>query len=109
MRDNNNKYAWIWKVKPEFVDEYVKMHENPWPEILEEHIKAGISDYSIFRNGNEFIYVYTCEDPQAASKYMAASEACQRWDAITSKMVEGSFDYNQDDPIEYLDEIFFLK
>lgn len=103
------RYAWTWTVKPEHLEEYVKMHLNPWEEILEEHKKAGISNYSIFRDGNRFFYVYECEDPDKATKYMAESEACKKWDAITSKMVEGSFDYSKDNPIDFMEEIFYLE
>ncbi len=105
----SNKFAWTWKVKPECLDEYVRMHLSPWPEIMEEHSKAGIRNYSIFQNGNQFFYCYECDDVQAAFAYIARSEACQRWDAITSKMVEGSFDYNRPNPIEPLREVFYLK
>lgn len=52
---SSNKLAWTWRVKEECLEEYVAMHLNPWPEILEEHSKAGISNYSIFQNGNQFL------------------------------------------------------
>lgn len=54
---SSNKLAWTWRVKEECLEEYVAMHLNPWPEILEEHSKAGISNYSIFQNGNQFFTV----------------------------------------------------
>lgn len=104
-----NRYAWTWKVKPECLEEYVHMHQNPWPEIMEEHSKAGIRNYSIFQNGNQFFYVYECDDVHAANAYIAKSEACQRWNAITSQMVEGSFDFNEAEPISFLPEVFYLK
>ncbi len=106
---HSNKYAWTWKVKPEALDEYVKMHLNPWPEILEEHSRAGIRNYSIFQQGNQFFYCFECDDVQAAFAYIAQSDACNRWNAITSKMVEGSFDFNEAEPIQPLREVFFLK
>jgi len=105
----SKKFAWTWKVKEEYLDEYVKMHLNPWPEILEEHSKAGIRNYSIFQNGNQFFYCYECDDVDAANKYINESEACQRWNAITSKMVEGSFDFSQEEPIKFMREVFYLK
>ena len=104
----SNKYAWTWKVKEEYLDEYVKMHENPWPEILEEHTKAGFKNYSIFQNGNQFFYCFECDDPEAAFAYTDKSEACQRWNAITSKMVEGSFDFSEATPVR-LREVFYLE
>lgn len=107
--DQSNKYAWTWLIKEEHLDEYVKMHLNPWPEVLEEHSKAGIKNYSIFQNGNQFFYCFECDDVDAAFDYIAKSEACSRWNAITSKMVKGSFDFNEPDPIQPLREVFYLK
>lgn len=103
------KYAWTWKVKPEAVEEYVEMHKNPWPEIMDAHRRAGFHNYSIFRNGNQFFYVFETDDVDAAMKYCDADPDCQRWNAITSKMVEGGFDLGAPAPVEYLDEVFFLE
>jgi L-rhamnose mutarotase len=105
----SNKYAWTWEVKEEYLVEYINLHLNPWQEILQEHSKAGIKNYSIFQNGNQFFYCFECDDVEAAFDYIAKSDACNRWNAITSKMVKGSFDFNQPDPIEPLREVFYLK
>lgn len=107
--DNSNKFAWTWKVKEECLKEYVKMHLNPWPEILEEHRNAGIHNYSIFQNGAQFFYCYECDNVKSANEYIAKSEACKRWNALTSKMVEGSFDFNEEEPIKHMREVFYLK
>lgn len=108
MSNLSNKFAWTWTVKPEYLDEYVEMHLNPWPEVLEEHSKAGIRNYSIFQNGNQFFYCFECDDVEAAFAYIGKSEVCQKWDAITSKMVEGSFDHSAGTP-QPLREVFYLK
>ncbi len=102
------KYAWTWMIKSENLDQYVDMHKNPWPEILAEHSQAGIRNYSIFQNGRQFFYCFECDDIQTAFDYLANSEACQRWNAITSTMVEGSFDFKESEPIVFLDEVFAL-
>jgi len=106
---NSNKYAWTWNVKEEYLNEYVKLHLQPWLEIMEEHSKAGISNYSIFQNGTQFFYCFECDDVNAAFVYIAKSDACNRWNAITSKMVEGSFDFNEAAPIKPMREVFYLK
>lgn len=108
----SKRFAWTWKVKSEYLDEYVYMHRHPWQEILQEHSKAGIRNYSIFQNKNQFFYVFECdndEDVEKAFQYMGKSEACQRWNAITSTMVEGSFDSDNPSPTQYMDEIFYLQ
>jgi len=105
----SNKFAWTWFIKEEFLEEYVKMHMNPWKEILEEHSKAGIKNYSIFQNGNQFFYCFECDDVDSAFKYIAKSEVCKKWNEITSGMVKGSFDFNRAEPIKPLTEIFYLR
>lgn len=107
--EKSNKFAWTWNIKPERLDEYVEMHLNAWQEILDEHSKAGIKNYSIFQNGNQFFYVFECDDVEGAFAYIDKSEACNRWNAITSKMVEGSFDFSEPSPIEPMREVFYLK
>ena len=107
--ENSNKLAWTWNIKKECLEEYVEMHLNAWPEILEEHSKAGIKNYSIFQNGNQFFYVFECDDVEGAFAYIDKSEACNRWNAITSKMVEGSFDFSEPNPIVAMREVFYLK
>ncbi|MDO8685768.1 MAG: L-rhamnose mutarotase [Clostridiales bacterium] len=107
--ENSNKYAWTWRIKEECIDEYASMHLNPWSEVLQEHSRAGIRDYSIFQNGNQFFYCFECDDAARAFEYLDKSEICQKWNVITSKMVEGSFDFSTPNPIKFLREVFFLK
>jgi L-rhamnose mutarotase len=104
----SNKYAWTWTVKQEKLEEYVSMHLSPWDEVLEEHSKAGIRNYSIFQDGNRFFYCFECDDVEAAFSYLDKSEVCRKWNGITSKMVEGSFDFGENEPIQFLEEVFYL-
>ncbi|MFX3632197.1 MAG: L-rhamnose mutarotase [Candidatus Pristimantibacillus sp.] len=105
----SNKYAWTWNIKEDRLEQYVRMHADPWAEMMEEHSKAGISNYSIFQNGNQFFYCFECDDVEAAFAYIAQSDACNRWNAITSTMVQGSFDFNEAEPITPMREVFYLK
>lgn len=103
------RYAWTWTIKDECIDEYVRMHLDPWPEVMAEHTKAGINDYSIFQKGNQFFYTFECADVEKAFNYLDESEICQKWNSITSKMVVGSFDLGSDEPITFLREVFRLE
>lgn len=76
---------------------------------MEEHTKAGYRNYSIFQHGRQFFYVFECDDVKAAEDYINQSEVCNRWNAITSKMIEGSFDFSSETPIQYMPEVFYLK
>lgn len=105
----SNKFAWTWRIKEEYLDAYVELHSNPWPDMLAEHSRAGIRNYSIFQQGNQFFYCFECDDVPAAFEILASSEVCSRWNAITSKMVEGSFDLSEAEPIRPMREVFYLK
>jgi L-rhamnose mutarotase len=105
----NNKYAWTWTIKEECLEEYTKMHLNPWPEILKAHPAAGIRNYSIYLNGNQGFYEFECDDITAAFHVLDTNPDCQRWNAITSTMVKGSFDFGAAVPIQFLKQVFYLK
>jgi L-rhamnose mutarotase len=109
IMEKSNKFAWTWTIKEECLEEYVKMHEEPWQEVLDEHSKAGIKNYSIFQNGTQFFYCFECDDVDQAFAYIAKSEVCNKWNALTSNMVKGSFDFNEAEPIKPLREVFYLK
>ena len=106
--NKSNKFAWTWKIKAEQLEEYIQLHLNPWPEVMEEHRKAGIRNYSIFQTGNQFFYCFVCDDVEAAFEYIAKSDVCNRWNEITSRMVEGSFDFTKAEPIRPMREVFYL-
>ena len=42
------RVAFKMKLKPGFLAEYKKRHDEIWPELAQELSNAGISDYSIF-------------------------------------------------------------
>jgi L-rhamnose mutarotase len=46
-----NRNAFKMKLKPGVVAEYKKRHDEIWPELQKELRAAGISDYSIFLDG----------------------------------------------------------
>ncbi|MCB9767165.1 MAG: L-rhamnose mutarotase [Candidatus Omnitrophica bacterium] len=62
------------KIKPEFREEYLKLHENVDRPLIEEYRKLGVRKYSIF----------LCEDGT-----LFAFLECDNWDSFVST-VEGS-------------------
>ncbi|HEY8390676.1 MAG TPA: L-rhamnose mutarotase, partial [Clostridia bacterium] len=40
------RYAWRAKVKDGYMDEYIKRHDEIWPEMIAELKKAGIKNYT---------------------------------------------------------------
>ena len=104
-----NVYAWKWIIKPECINEYVKMHINAWPDLLKVHSKAGLRNYSIFQNGNEFFYYFETDDFEKAMSVLDKNPIRQRWSAITTKMIESSVEFGNDSPLPLMSQVFYLK
>ena len=68
-------------LKPEKVDDYIKLHAEPWPEIMELIAQCHIHHYSISIRGTELYtyYEYTGEDYEADMAKMDESPVMQRW------------------------------
>ena len=46
------KYAWSGKIAPGAKSEYIKRHNEIWPEMVEALKKAGIRNYTIWNTGD---------------------------------------------------------
>ena len=65
--------AFVLEVRPERIDEYVEAHGKVWPEMLDALRRAGIRNYTIFRNGTQMFGYFESDDLEAASRFMAAA------------------------------------
>ncbi|WP_026521576.1 L-rhamnose mutarotase [Butyrivibrio sp. VCB2001] len=82
------RYAWKGMVLKGKKDEYIKRHDEIWPEMVEVLKAAGICNYSIYMyelddaefDAEVFGY-YECEKGiEYAGRYQAESEVVDRWD-----------------------------
>ena len=75
------RYAWKGIVKDGMLDEYIRRHDDLWPEMKEMLREAGIRNYTIWNVGNELFGYYECDSIQVASDVQAKSEINAKWDA----------------------------
>ena len=76
------KYAWKASIKEGTLEEYIKRHNEIWPEMIAVLKKAGIKNYSIWNNGLELFGYYECEKGiEYASRIQSESEVVKKWDA----------------------------
>ena len=73
------RYAWKATVLPGMLDEYVRRHDNIWPEMKETLAAAGIRNYTIWNVGNELFGYYECDSVAEAGREQAESEVVARW------------------------------
>jgi L-rhamnose mutarotase len=84
----SQRSAFVLRVRPDKVDEYVEAHRNVWPELLEALRDAGIRNYTIFRNGNEMFGYFESDDLAAAGAHMAAQDVNARWQDAMAMLLD---------------------
>ena len=80
--------AFVLRVRPERLDEYVETHRRVWPEMLDALRRAGIRNYTIFRHGNEMFGYFEADDLEAAGRYLEAQEVVSRWQDAMAELLE---------------------
>ncbi len=72
-------YAWVLEVRPGYEVEYLKRHDEIWPEMLEALHAAGIRNYNIFRHGLTLFGFFETDDLEATKAYLRTSPVDKRW------------------------------
>ncbi|NLF37234.1 MAG: L-rhamnose mutarotase [Clostridiaceae bacterium] len=74
------RYAWRAKVIEGKLDEYIKRHNEIWPELANLLKKAGIRNYTIWHNNNDLFGYYECEKGvEYAARIQAQSPVVDKW------------------------------
>ena len=87
------RMAWKGRIKPGCKDEYIKRHDEIWPEMTAVLKEAGICNYTIFANGDELFGYYECEKGIAyAESTQANSPVVDRWNEYMKDILELEMD-----------------
>lgn len=73
------RYAWKAVVLPGKLNEYIKRHNEIWPEMTAVLNEAGIHNYTIWNTGNELFGYYECDNINYAAKVQAESTVLAKW------------------------------
>ena len=103
------KYAWMAKLKPNKKEEYIYRHDHIWLEMVVVLKEAGISNYSIWIDGDIIFGYYECEKGvEYAAKVQAESPIVAKWNEYMKDVMEMIMD-----PIAHaqphLEQVFYLK
>ena len=97
--------AFVLRVRPERLDEYIEAHKAVWPEMLDALRGAGIRNYTIFRSGNEMFGYFEADDLEAAARYLERQEVSARWQDAMAELLEERVPDGGPPPLE---EVFRL-
>jgi L-rhamnose mutarotase len=103
------RYAFKLRIKADAVDEYEREHQRVWPEVLAKLKEVGITDYSIFRRGQDLTLVLRVDDFDKAWDELNADPVNQRWQAFMGRLFEPVPDQKPGERFAMLKEVFYLE
>jgi L-rhamnose mutarotase len=104
-----NRHAFQLRLKAGAIEEYEREHQRVWPELLAKLKEVGISDYSIFRRGQELILVLRCDDFERAWDELDKDPVNQKWQEFMSRLFEPVPDKGPGERFAMMQEVFYLE
>ena len=80
--------GYIGKIKPGKVDDYVKAHEEVWPELIQVMKKAGLEKEICFLYGNHVFFYREAADLDGALDKLSREPLNQKWDEYMASILE---------------------
>ncbi len=106
------KIGFRLKVKEGRQEEYIKAHQNVFPQLLEEVRSSGIHNYSIFIDGQDlFLYCEIeggLEEFVSAWKKIQATDISKQWSEEMSKLLEPATGIGEEEAPPMMRQIFYL-
>lgn len=101
------RVAFVMEVKPGYEEEYARRHQAVFPGVLDCLKRVGISNYSIYQDGNRLFAYLECEtDFATAMEQMSKDPEVQRWWAYMEPLM--AYDASGKPATRELREVFHL-
>jgi L-rhamnose mutarotase len=103
------KYAFKLRIKADAVEEYDREHQRVWPDLLAKLKAVGISDYSIFRRGQDLVLSLRVDDFERAWDELDRDPVNRRWQESMERLFEPVPDKMPDERFAMMREVFYLE
>jgi len=103
------RVCFLLKVKSDRLDEYRRLHQQVWPEMLEALRQTGWHNYSLFLHDDGLLVGYLeTPDFERALQGMAARDVNRRWQEMMAPFFESTGGRKADESLQLLEEVFHL-
>lgn len=94
----------IFRLKSESIPEYVRLHQQVWPELVQVYREAGFIEISCFLNGCDVVVYseYEMEIYQREKESLSHDPVELRWQALMQTLRD------PDSQIRHFEEIFHM-
>jgi L-rhamnose mutarotase len=89
---------------------YVDAHrpEQIWPSIVDACRRAGLRNYSLFRDGRDVFACFEADDAGAALAALGADPANAPWQQRMAPLMEVAGSFREQQPMRFLEEVWHL-
>lgn len=101
------RFGFKMKLLPGFKEEYVKRHNEIWPELVKLLKSEGIGNYSIFLDEEtNTLFAYQEQSGESSSQDLGTNEIVKKWWKYMADIMETNPDYS---PVTIpLKQVFFM-
>jgi L-rhamnose mutarotase len=103
------RYAFKLRIKLEAIEEYDREHQQVWPELLAKLKAVGISDYSVFRRGQDLVLCMKVADFDKAWDELERDPVNIRWQELMAQLFEPVPDQQPGERFAMMKEVFYLE
>lgn len=103
------RYCVVLKIKDEYINDYINIHKNPWPEILNAINEAGAENLIIYNHQNLSIIFYECEDIDKFYERYGRMEITKKWNATVGPWLDESPNLEGTGSVETLEKVFDFR
>jgi L-rhamnose mutarotase len=107
------KYCIVGEIKPEYMEEYKKLHRNihkgPYRELLRVIKQSGVEEEAVFMYKNYAIIFYEAEDLNSCYQRQGGAEIAKKWNELMAPMFASSYEFNLSEKLPLLEKVFDLN
>jgi L-rhamnose mutarotase len=103
------RYAFKLRIKADAIEEYEREHTRVWPELLAKLKAVGISEYSIFRRGQDLVLILRVDDFEKAWDELDSDPVNRRWQEFMARLFEPVPDKQAGERFAMMKEVFYLE
>src|SRR5215475_11210079 len=102
------RYAFKLRIRAEAIEAYEEEHRRVWPELLDKLKQVGVSDYSIFRRGQDLFLTLRVNDFDRAWDELDRDPVNRRWQELMNRLFEPVLDQQPGERFAMMKEVFYL-
>jgi L-rhamnose mutarotase len=107
-----DRVFFLMRIKEGHENDYIRRHQNVWPEVLAEHRRAGVKKMAIYMQGTKLFLYMEAENYSRAARILSSSPVVLRWEESMAPIMESSDGKSFDPANAYPDglpEVFFWE